>query len=132
MDIQGQPSWTTTEVEVAERHDLVLAARSIIASRRIFDAVMPPGFTGDPALIILLDLFVEQEEGRGRALRDLVAETGLSSPTIARWCKALDQEGLVRFGLAIELTDRGGRLVTEMIASVIAARARLFGMPPIR
>jgi hypothetical protein len=132
MERQGRPSWVRTDVKVTEPHDLVLAARSIIAARRVLSEKMPAGFAGEPALIILLDLFVEQESDRTRTLADLVAETGLASTAVARWCKALGHQGLVRFGPVVELTDSGMDLVIDMVAAVIGSQARLLGMPPIR
>lgn len=132
MERQGQPSWVEANVEVAEPHDLVLAARSIIAAHRVLSEKLPPGFSGDPALIILLDLFVEREGGRTRTPGDIVGVTGQSATVVMRWCKALVQQGLVRIGHDVELTERGVYLVTDMVAAVISSQASLLGMPPKR
>ena len=131
MDRYDQSSWTGADIKVAEPHDLVLAARSIIAARQVLDDTMPKGFSGDPALVILLVLFLKSENGQSRTMADLAVETRGSSTTATRWCKALEQEGLVRIGPGdVALTQAGAELVTRALTATIASQANILGMPP--
>lgn len=122
--------WAGVRTPLVEPNDLVLAARGIIAARAVLADKMPPGFTGEPALIILLHLFVERENGETRTMLNLMAATRLAAAPVARWCKALEHQNLLRSGSTIELTEVGVALVTDMVRAVIESHARLLGMPP--
>lgn len=125
MDIQSQSNWTGEQAN--DPYDLVVAARCIIAARQVLNAKMPNGFTGDPAMQILLDLFAERGAGGVRTMTMLGRATGLQATTLSRWCKALAQEGLVRLDAQVALTERGMALVADIVGAVAASRARVHG-----
>jgi len=125
----GYRDWTAAGTAVAEPNDLVLAARSIVAAQAVLTEKMPPGFVGQPALVILLHRFLGRGDGRTQTMSDLVTETGLPQPSIARWCKALEDQGLLHFDAAVDLTEAGVRLVVDTLTTMIESQARLLGMP---
>ncbi len=121
--------WVGVGTAVSEPNDLVLAARSIVVAQALLIEKMPAGFVGQPALVILLHRFLGRGDGRTQTMSDLVADTGLPQPSIARWCKALEDQGLLHFGAAVDLTEAGVRLVVDTLTAMIESQARLLGMP---
>jgi hypothetical protein len=73
----------------------VVVAQSMIAARNALTGPLPASILGDPALGILLRLFVANAEGSLLTIAGIEADKMLSRSNVARWCAVLEAERLV-------------------------------------
>jgi hypothetical protein len=100
----------------------VVAARQLVAARRVLNETLPPMMISSPGLDLLLALFIAAEEGGVVTLRSLDTATAASPAVMLRWVGAFVQEGLVaRDALTCALTARGLAVVHAALGGVMAA-----------
>lgn len=72
---------------------LLSGARRILAAKVALIASLPPGYVHDPALVILLTLFLHERPMPHRAVCDAVDHVPFSVSN--RWMKAIEGDGLI-------------------------------------
>jgi hypothetical protein len=95
--------------------------RSAIRARRRRDAHFPPRLFGEPALDILLELFLAGLEKRPITIVDACAGAAVPSTTALRWLAILTKNGLVQHRpdprdpqrTFVQLTDAGRSLMQD-------------------
>lgn len=106
--------------------ELVVMAKSMIAARRALVGPLPTELIHDPALDILLYLFVEQKSGHDVQLADVVISSTVPASVLARWVTVLEQYGLVSTGSeAVMLTEKGVKAVSGTIRAVAESQWHL-------
>ena len=105
------------------------AARGILAGKQAMRDILPAGLVYDPAVEILLSLYLATAKG-GLSRAELGATAGLP-PTVAwRWIAALEQRGLIDVSGAAEgswaaLSRDGLVCATQAIDAVLDRQAAL-------
>ena len=105
------------------------AARSILACKEAMRDTLPAGLVYDPAVEILLSLYLATAKG-GSSTNDAAAAAGLAPSVAWRWIAALAQQGLVEVSDAPEgqwaaLSDAGLACATRAIDAVLDRQAAL-------
>lgn len=103
---------------------LMTAARNVLAARRALQGVLPPDLVHNPALELLIALFVADA---GPMPLDEALRSASVSPAVAgRWVAALAAEGLVaRQDEALALTEAGRARVADTLRAIIRSQAEL-------
>ena len=70
-------------------------ARRYLQMRQRLSAWLPSGLFADPALEILLDLFVAEKSGRAISVSSACIASGVSHSTANAWIVRLEKAGLV-------------------------------------
>ena len=117
--------WTSDAMNDADPTTLLRAAESMIVARRALQTSLPVDFLHDPALDILLALFVTPAEGPAATTEAIIAATTIPPGVAQRWIGVLAQEGLVIADGTIALTASGRARVTDAIKAVIRSQADL-------
>lgn len=133
MTDPNDPRWIWPHQRRGESADqnLLIAARSMLAAKYALARTLPAGFVSDPALVILLSLYIDQAEGRRTTSADLVDRTGIDQTVVERWIKTMDQAGLVAKTSImgndelIALTDRGWDDVSAATREVIRSQVEI-------
>jgi hypothetical protein len=108
----------------------VAVAQSMIAARKALTGPLPASILHDPALSILLRLFVANAEGSLLTIDGIQADKMLSLSNVARWCAVLEAERLVvRHGdehtPMYGLTNYGLSQMQTAIEAVVQSQAGL-------
>lgn len=125
MDQHPSEVWTNEPARL-DTPELTIMARSMIAARRALHGPLPSAMIHDPAVDILLGLFVASA---AEVIEDeLVKRTTVASTTALRWIGALEQAGLVvRASTTVRLSDAGLAAVTDMLRAVARSQWHLDG-----
>jgi DNA-binding MarR family transcriptional regulator len=73
----------------------VSIAKALLATRRAREKIMDSQLFGDPAWDILLDVYVQESEGRRLSITDACHAACVPATTGLRWTKALTEAGLL-------------------------------------
>lgn len=110
----------------------LVAARSILAAKAAMRETLPLGMVHDPAVEILISVYVSGA-ATGQMRHDAAcAAAGVTASVAARWLMELERQGLVVVttgagGKWVALSDKGFAQVTRAIDAVLAAQATLLG-----
>lgn len=123
--------WTAPEtIGDAER---LSCAYSMIAARGALHSSFPSAFLHDPALEIMLGLFVARAEQQYLSLDDLVNTSYVPCSVLVRWLKVLESAGTVLVhGSGTEnqtynLSLQGVREMDSAMSAVIRSQIALHG-----
>ncbi len=107
---------------------LAIAARQILVSKRALQRSLPRGLVNDPAVDILLSLFVHDVDRVVMTDTELGAIVDCASPSaFNRWLLALEAEQLTQRRVApddeffVELTDHGRMRVADALMKAAGA-----------
>lgn len=73
----------------------VALARWLLDARGSIGQMLNPALFGDPAFDMLLDVFIDEEEGRAVSISSVCAASGVTEMTALRWLNVLQAEGFV-------------------------------------
>lgn len=90
-------------------------AEAMLNGRQRLSRHVPGGFFGDPALDLLLDLYIAAERGETRCLRAAAETARVPAGTALRWIDTLAQAGLI---------EREGGGAAGRVTLRLSARAR--------
>jgi len=108
----------------AELHATALSMR---VARRALAGPLPIAFLHDPALDMLVSLYLAQPEPM--VVAELTAETTVSHGVAVHWIEALKAEGLLAAaGEQVALSDRGLAAMEDMLTAVVASHRDTFGV----
>lgn len=104
-------------------HDIAVAYRNFMHLRH---AIMPIGAPSDPALSILVELFINVDNRRCLSVGDVALLTGIASTTSLRWIRQLEHHGLVhrqsdpadQRRIFLSLTPDGHALAEQVLRSL--------------
>lgn len=77
------------------KHDPIGVARAIISDRRRRELIFNSGMFGEPAWVILLTLFVMDQQGPRLTIGRLAQEARCAQTTALRWLEYLESDGLI-------------------------------------
>lgn len=125
MDQHPSKVWTHEPASL-DTPELSVMARSMIAARRALHGPLPSTMIHDPALDILLALFVAGATASDNSEEDLLGRTTVASSTAIRWIRALEQAGLVvRASGIVKLSGAGVAAVTNTLLAVARSQWHL-------
>ena len=101
-------------------------ARSLLHARRMRERLLPADLFAEPAWDMLLELFVQRDDGRRFSVTDTCSASNVPPTTALRWLEILVSEGLVerisdatdgrrRF---IQLTPTGERKLSALLGAM--------------
>lgn len=109
--------------------DLLNAARTLQAMRRLREEAFGADLFGEPAWDVLLGLFIALEEGRKLSMTSVAVLSRVPAATAMRHIVQLEQAGFVRRAdragdrrsRAIELTDAGRTAIERVLSFAVGA-----------
>lgn len=115
------------------RQEMVEYASFELRNRKRRSGVMGPGLAGEPAWIMLLDLYVAEHNRQKVQTVYLVEESGAPHATGLRYLSYLTDEQLVHRSISerdrrskfVELTDRGRALLDRYLSDCLNGMAEL-------
>lgn len=103
----------------------VLGARRILASKLAMQSSLPSNYIYDPAVAILLELFIARADGTRFSLRTLCEIIRyVPASNVSRWVKVIHSDGLLTTSdpahgdSVVALTEHGAEVVRTMIVAV--------------
>lgn len=119
-----------------QNQELAIAARQILVSKRALQNNLPRGLINDPAVEILLSLFVHDVDQVVMSDTELEALVACATPSsFNRWLLALEEERLIKRlpshagEFSVELTDYGRDCVGNAILQAAGAERRVRADP---
>lgn len=118
MDHQPNHVWLA-DAAALDDAELVIVARSMIAARKILHDTLPTELIHDPALDILLNLFVAHYRDEGISIDNLCNTTSVRREAVIRWVAALGHYCYIeQQGDVFNLTDTGVKTIRKTLANV--------------
>ena len=125
--------WTgVAEPEPSATGVRLIAARSILAAKAAMRDTLPAGLVHDPAVEILMSLYIGGADA-GRMRHDAAcAAAGVTASVATRWLMELEARGLIVVttgvdGKWVALSDKGFAQTARAIDEVVARQAALLG-----
>lgn len=102
-------------------------ARLILWARGLLETQLNPELFANPALNILLDLYVNRSEGRGVSTSAACTASGVPTTTALRWINALAKRGMVvKHGLPtdkrftfLELSEETAQSLDKLLGVIL-------------
>lgn len=108
-----------TDIASLETPELTIIARSMIAARKALHGPLPSALIHDPALDLLLHLFIAEATQTAVKLSDVLEMTTIHDEGIFRWVAVLESYGFVQRSEAIiRLSAAGVDAVTLTLCAV--------------
>ena len=123
------PSWLRSPNAAQAAHgsltdaEAVIRAKRLVAMHHALSRQLGDGFFDNPALLMLLELFIARIEHRTTTVKVLVLCSGVPSSTAQRWIDRLQAQKLV--AKHVNKADRRSAHVTIADHAVIAIKALL-------
>jgi predicted transcriptional regulator len=110
--------------------DLVAVAHSMLTARRALHGPLPSNFLHDPALGLLLTLFIADDTDSVTTIGSLCTAATIPSPVMRRWIMAVAAEGMIATSAddmdgIVSLTAKGKRDVASALYAVLASQRGL-------
>jgi hypothetical protein len=123
MDHNTEAVWNT-DTSLLDALELEVVARLMIAARRSLHTALPSELIPDPAMDLLLQLFLADVRGERLLANRLAKATFGSLPTLQRWAAALVQYGLIdRDETGFGLTADGRLKMVQTLRAVVDSQS---------
>jgi hypothetical protein len=123
LDQKREAVWRT-DASLLDAPELAVVARFMIAARRSLHTALPSELIPDPAMDLLLQLFLADVHKERLEAKRLAKATFGSLPALQRWAAALVQYGLIdRDETGFGLTADGRSKMVQTLRAVVDSQS---------